>query len=462
MANVRITDQTTDSSLSAGDYVIVDSSSEGTRKFDLGSELSDIKEDLANIEGGGGGVTDAVKAALLQLASKVAYIDDDGQDYYDDLYNALYAITAVRLNTSSISFSSINATQQLTATTTPEGGTVTWSSSDTSIATVSNGLVTSKGYGNATITASAGSVSATCSVLVAQATLSSISAVYTQSGTVYTTDSLDSLKTDLVVTAHWSNNTTSTVASTDYTLTGTLTSGTSTITVSYGGKTTTFTVTVTAPLYVTDGLIMWLDGEKNSANGAHNSSISTWVDQSGNEWDWTAGSGVVVGTNYMDFDMDASSQFTRDKSAGLPQNVAFVEIVIAADKTSITNYEALLTGFGNSYQGNVTRHYNDLIFHMHSGSGGSTTYPMTVDTNIHYYNSLGYIDGVLSQNVSTGGDDWQYTYPRVAGYGGSAGNQRQYPFDGKIYAIRLYSRVLTASEIAANYATDVTRFGIGA
>jgi lysophospholipase L1-like esterase len=42
----RVIDQTTDSSLSAGDYVIVDSQSEGTRKFDLGTELTDIKQDL--------------------------------------------------------------------------------------------------------------------------------------------------------------------------------------------------------------------------------------------------------------------------------------------------------------------------------------------------------------------------------------------------------------------------------
>ena len=49
-----------------------------------------------------------------------------------------------------------------------------------------------------------------------------------------------------MVTATWSNSTTSTVASADYTLSGTLTTGTSTITVSYGGKTTTFNVTVTA------------------------------------------------------------------------------------------------------------------------------------------------------------------------------------------------------------------------
>lgn len=75
----------------------------------------------------------------------------------------------------------------------------------------------------------------------------SITAVYTQSGAVYTDDSLDDLRSGLVVTASYSDGTTETV--TTYALSGSLTSGTSTITVSYGGKTTTFTVTVTAPLY---------------------------------------------------------------------------------------------------------------------------------------------------------------------------------------------------------------------
>lgn len=82
------------------------------------------------------------------------------------------------------------------------------------------------------------------SALYPPANLSYITAVYTQSGTVYDTDTLDSLKSDLVVTAHYSNSTTEVV--TAYTLIGTLTEGTSTITVAYGGKTTTFTVTVTS------------------------------------------------------------------------------------------------------------------------------------------------------------------------------------------------------------------------
>lgn len=75
--------------------------------------------------------------------------------------------------------------------------------------------------------------------------LLSISAVYTQSGTVYENASLDSLKADLVVTASYDNGTTATVN--DYTLSGELTEGTSVITVSYGGKTTTFNVIVSPP-----------------------------------------------------------------------------------------------------------------------------------------------------------------------------------------------------------------------
>lgn len=120
------------------------------------------------IGGTGSGLTNDVKASLDQLAQKVAYIDDDGSDYYNALHSALYP----------------------------------------------------------------------------PANLAYITCVYTQSGIVYTTDSLDSLKSDLVVTAHYTDSSSEIV--TTYTLSGTLTTGTSTITVSYGGKTTTFTVSVTS------------------------------------------------------------------------------------------------------------------------------------------------------------------------------------------------------------------------
>ena len=90
-------------------------------------------------------------------------------------------------------------------------------------------------------------ISALNDALFPPANLTRISCVYTQSGTVYDTDSLDSLKSDLVVTAYLDDGSTQIV--TTYTLSGTLTEGTSTVTISYGGKTTTFSVTVTADPY---------------------------------------------------------------------------------------------------------------------------------------------------------------------------------------------------------------------
>lgn len=74
--------------------------------------------------------------------------------------------------------------------------------------------------------------------------LVSISAVFAPGqNTIYVTDSLDSLKQYLTVTALYDDATTSTVSSSFYTLSGTLAVGTNTITVTYGEATTTFTVT---------------------------------------------------------------------------------------------------------------------------------------------------------------------------------------------------------------------------
>ena len=75
--------------------------------------------------------------------------------------------------------------------------------------------------------------------------VSSIAAVYTQGDTVvYPSTPLSSLRGNLKVTATYSDNTSSTV--TGYTLSGTLSEGTSTITVTYQGKTATFSVIVSA------------------------------------------------------------------------------------------------------------------------------------------------------------------------------------------------------------------------
>ena len=74
--------------------------------------------------------------------------------------------------------------------------------------------------------------------------VTSITAVFNQGqNVIYDTASLDDLRQYLTVTAYYEDNTHEVI--TDYILSGTLEAGTSTITVSYGGKTDTFNVSVT-------------------------------------------------------------------------------------------------------------------------------------------------------------------------------------------------------------------------
>lgn len=102
--------------------------------------------------------------------------------------------------------------------------------------------------------------------------LSHITAVYTQSGTVYDTDNLDALKADLVVMAHYQDGTSETV--TDYALSGTLSAGTSVITAEYRGKTATFTVTVTQLKAYQDGTTLYILGGLNASQDGSTLSVS--------------------------------------------------------------------------------------------------------------------------------------------------------------------------------------------
>lgn len=187
-----------------------------------GDEIADLKSAISQ----GTGLTNEAKQALLALLANVAYIDDDGQDYYDALEAALYP---------------------------PVG-------------------------------------------------LTSISAVFTQGqAVIYDTDSLDTLKQYLVVTAHYEDQTTETI--TGYTLSGTLSAGTSTITVTYSEKTASFSVTVTStadmPLYPI------IDVDNATGSGRH---ISV---SSGNHIEW----GSTVNSKVMFVFTDgAADSYVANKS----------------------------------------------------------------------------------------------------------------------------------------------------
>jgi hypothetical protein len=163
-------------------------------------------------------------------------------------------VTGVTLNQKSITLT-VGGTANLTATVTPDNATnkaVSWKSDDTAKATVSNnGVVTAVAEGETTITVTTadGNKKDTCSITITATTasLDSITAEYAGVEAIFPDTTLHTLKDGLTVKAHYSDNTETTLEMEDYELSGTLTVGSSVITVSYQGKTTTITVTVNAP-----------------------------------------------------------------------------------------------------------------------------------------------------------------------------------------------------------------------
>lgn len=199
----------------------------------------------------GSGLTDEIKQALLACFENVAWINADGHTYYDALAEALNGSGTVYY---SVTNSLTDCTTSNGASRVAEGDRYTAKLSTASDYVLTSVKITMGGNDVTNVSYSGGTISipnVTGDIVITAvatqrvANLTSISAVFTQGGnTIYATDSLDSLKQYLVVTATYDDSSTATVASNDYTLSGTLTEGTSTITVSYGGKTTTFNVTV--------------------------------------------------------------------------------------------------------------------------------------------------------------------------------------------------------------------------
>lgn len=76
--------------------------------------------------------------------------------------------TGISLNKATSAITKVGSTDTLTATLTPENttDTLSWASSNSNVVTVSNGVITATGVGSATITATCGEQTATCTVTV--------------------------------------------------------------------------------------------------------------------------------------------------------------------------------------------------------------------------------------------------------------------------------------------------------
>lgn len=283
------------------------------------------------------GLSNEAKQALLTCFQKVAWIDENGQTYYDALETALYP----------------------------------------------------------------------------PANLDYISAVYTQSGTVYESSSLNSLKSDLVVTAHYSDNTTETVS--NYVLSGTLTVGTSTITVSYGGKTTTFNVTVVSSL-------LYELAQSTTLTGSNY--INTNVQLLNQDIDFT----ILYDVTGSDTQVNQAT-FVHCMYEATPWPGIVVQLYGSSAYTRFIAFDSGEFKFNTTIKGNRQK---CAITH----EAGSNTY------NITYFDGTNIVNGSKTATSFTA-----ITNPVVIGAQLTTSNTYTKYFAGTVHDFKIYASVLSSATI---------------
>lgn len=307
------------------------------------------------------GLTDEAKLALLACFSKVAWVDENGQDYYNALENALYPVEYPK-----------------------------------------------------------------------------IESIFNSGGdTIYTTDSIDSLKQYLTV-LYFADASSSgvVVASSDYTLSGTLSLGSNRILVSYQTYTTTFTAFAESPyLYKLPSATVF--------TGDLSEAIDTNVALFETDQDYT----IIVKA-----EPDFTPQTTSDAIAmfgTIPGDTCVYPSWRTYLQPQYVNAKYVLRFGGPSNQ----QYYN---YALSDGDWRNTRFHNSILIGIsHVHGSSSvtvrhYVDGVSSWS----GDTPSYNYAQssasvMVGCRRNASGETQEPFKGTINEFEIYKYAMTQNEIDA-------------
>lgn len=212
--------------------------------------------------------------------------------------------------------------------------------------------------------------------------------------------------------------------------------------------------------YVKDGLELWLDGIDNTRAG-HSTTTAVWEDLSGHGRDWTLNSGIVINENNI---AKSNSSILYIASINSPNFFGSelysghtVEIVVKPLTTGdgcffISNAEAkkglmqfsgyVLTGADVYSQFDFENSASDAVAQY------SIVYGLSLSDSYAYKNSI--LQDKRHNSYISGPNGHSYL-------GGRSGGSVMYC---AIHSFRVYSRPLTAEEVAHNYAIDKARFNI--
>ena len=237
----------------------------------------------------------------------------------------------------------------------------------------------------------------------------------------------------------------------------------------------------TAKDYVQDGLIAMWDGIENAGFGVHDASATMWKDLCGSNDLSNPHASAWDSDGYV-FDATYSFYSTTANINPLISNAWTAECIYRID-AAMNNYQCV---FGSRMSG-VYGIYGLNMWGMYQcGSGNNSSnndafdtsktaqlIPLTVKDSVHSM-TLGFSGGnsyflgdsgvIVATSTSSRtpgaalgymiGRGWCQNTSSLANADGSR------VFKGKVFTHRIYSRALTAAEIAANYAVDKARFNL--
>jgi hypothetical protein len=312
--------------------------------------------------------------------------------------------------------------------------------------------------GTSTVTVHYRDLTDTFSVTVTAApTEVSITALYTQGSTVVTPFTpLNSLKNDLVVMVNYSNTTSRQLDPSEYTLSGTLTEGTSTIDVAYNGFTDEFTVTVgPAPSvptgFDTTDLICCLDGKQINDNLWYNL-VSGLPFELHN---------VTVETDGVTFDGNVNSYAHSDE---LFANALTIEVGFkaAADAGNYGIFMQHQESGSRALALYATKSTGKIFtnFDTNSETIKTMTTPQIGMLSVTRRYSQGQVAVLNGVELTATARDYS-AYPDGGIDGSYLGLFKTVPFKGEILYVCLYSSRKTAEQMQANQAVYDAYYNMG-
>ena len=215
--------------------------------------------------------------------------------------------------------------------------------------------------------------------------------------------------------------------------------------------------------YIQDGLVLWLDGYSNTGT-ARNNTTTTWKDLSGTGNDLTV-SGATWG--YKSLYFDGTNDYASRSSAkyNISNNKYTLEILLKPEKqgnyqliydtinsgAAVKQYMSVWLGTSNKFNYDISNGSTSAQMSSTFTSVNNTMYALaaSLDTKTYrLYNKakldatkeLGFTPSMSNSGIYVGGSVYYY--------------------QGRIYSIRVYNKVLTQEEILHNYNYDKQKFNI--